>query len=187
MELGDLRRAVRRGRDVSAGGARFGPRAIRMESLYVKRYSLTHEVDVCDVMSIADAGMRRSRRIRARRTRSSSSILRRGWADRTRRCLRSAATTRSRTRTSRPRGRNRANRRRGWGLCTLMHLIPWMPWGEKWGHASVFQRAMEDGLIDPKRMVSIGIRGPLNTRDDVDGAKKLGITVVTAEDSAPRA
>ena len=37
-------------------GARFGPRAIRLESQYVKRYSIEQDVDVCDAMSIADAG-----------------------------------------------------------------------------------------------------------------------------------
>src|SRR5690554_7013881 len=39
-------------------------------------------------------------------------------------------------------------------------------WGEKWTHASPFIRAIEEKLIDPKRMLSIGIRGPLNTLQD---------------------
>src|SRR5882672_1527144 len=37
-------------------GARFGPRAVRHESQYVKRYSIEHDVDVCEALSIADAG-----------------------------------------------------------------------------------------------------------------------------------
>ncbi len=54
-------------------------------------------------------------------------------------------------------------------------------WGEKWGHASPFIRAIEDGLIDPARMISIGIKGPLNTRDDLQYARDKGITVVSPE------
>jgi len=37
-------------------GARFGPRAIREESQYLKRYSLAHNVDVCERLSLCDAG-----------------------------------------------------------------------------------------------------------------------------------
>jgi arginase family enzyme len=55
-------------------------------------------------------------------------------------------------------------------------------WGEKWGHASPFIRAIEDGLIDPKAMISIGIKGPLNTADDLKFAKDAGVTLITYED-----
>ena len=41
-------------------GARFGPRAIREQSQYLKHYSLEHEVDVPGVLSLADAGERRA-------------------------------------------------------------------------------------------------------------------------------
>src|SRR3954469_10675909 len=37
-------------------GARFGPRAVRDASQYVKRYHLEHAVDVCGRLSLADAG-----------------------------------------------------------------------------------------------------------------------------------
>ena len=54
-------------------------------------------------------------------------------------------------------------------------------WGEKWGHASPFIRAIEEGLIDPHRMLSVGIKGPLNTGDDLTYAREHGITVLTYE------
>ncbi|MCA9298150.1 MAG: arginase family protein, partial [Phycisphaerales bacterium] len=38
------------------GGTRFGPRAIRDASQYVKRYSIEHDLDLCDTLSLADAG-----------------------------------------------------------------------------------------------------------------------------------
>src|SRR5690606_10567926 len=56
-------------------------------------------------------------------------------------------------------------------------------WGEKWGHASVFIRAAEEGLIDPARMLSIGIKGPLNTKADLDFAHQRGVTLMTYEQS----
>jgi agmatinase len=37
-------------------GARFGPRAIRDASQYVKRYSIEHGIDLCDTLSLADGG-----------------------------------------------------------------------------------------------------------------------------------
>jgi guanidinopropionase len=40
---------------------------------------------------------------------------------------------------------------------------------------------VEEGLIDPKRMLSIGIKGPLNTRHDLDYARDHGVTVITYE------
>ena len=41
---------------------------------------------------------------------------------------------------------------------------------------------IEEGLIDPSRMLSVGIRGPLNTAADLDDARGLGIEVVTCQD-----
>jgi len=37
-------------------GARFGPRAVREESQYVKPYHVEFDVNVCEALSIADAG-----------------------------------------------------------------------------------------------------------------------------------
>jgi arginase family enzyme len=52
-------------------------------------------------------------------------------------------------------------------------------WGERWSHASPFIRAVERGLIDPRRMISIGIKGPLNTGSDLAFAREHGVTIVT--------
>ncbi|MCA9298795.1 MAG: arginase family protein, partial [Phycisphaerales bacterium] len=51
--------------------------------------------------------------------------------------------------------------------------------GEKWSHASPFIRAIEDGYLDPSRMISIGIKGPLNSKHDLDYARSHGVEVVT--------
>ena len=36
--------------------------------------------------------------------------------------------------------------------------------GEKYTHGTPFRRAVEEGLIDPKRMIQIGIRGSMYSR-----------------------
>ncbi len=38
--------------------------------------------------------------------------------------------------------------------------------GEKYTHGTPFRRAIEEGLIDPKRMIQIGIRGSMYDRDE---------------------
>src|SRR5690606_15259748 len=52
-------------------------------------------------------------------------------------------------------------------------------WGEKYSHASPFIRAIEDGIIDPKRMLTVGIKGPLNSANDLKYAGDKGVTVLT--------
>jgi guanidinopropionase len=54
--------------------------------------------------------------------------------------------------------------------------------GEKYTHGTPFRRAVEEGLLDPKRVVQIGIRGSLYSRDDNDWARKQGMRVITIED-----
>ena len=51
-------------------------------------------------------------------------------------------------------------------------------YGEKYMHGTPFRRAVEEGLIDPKRSIQIGMRGPLYGPDDIDDARKLGFEVI---------
>jgi arginase family enzyme len=55
-------------------------------------------------------------------------------------------------------------------------------WGEKYGHASPFRRAIEDGVVNPRKMISVGIKGPLNTGNDLDFAREHGVTVLSYAD-----
>ena len=54
--------------------------------------------------------------------------------------------------------------------------------GSKFTHGTPFRRAVEEGLIDPKRMIQIGIRGTAYDRNDHDFAKSVGITIVGIDD-----
>src|ERR1700676_3976322 len=54
--------------------------------------------------------------------------------------------------------------------------------GEKYTHGTPFRRAIEEGLIDPKRMIQIGVRGSMYEADEKDWAEKIGIRIVHIEE-----
>jgi guanidinobutyrase len=54
--------------------------------------------------------------------------------------------------------------------------------GERVTHGTPFRRAVEEGLLDPKRTVQIGIRGSLYAADDLDWALAQGMRVITIEE-----
>jgi guanidinobutyrase len=53
--------------------------------------------------------------------------------------------------------------------------------GEKIAHGTPFRRAVEEGLVDARRVVQIGLRGTGYTADDFDWPRQQGFRVVTAE------
>jgi guanidinopropionase len=50
-------------------------------------------------------------------------------------------------------------------------------------HGTPFRRAIEEGLLDPKRTVQIGIRGALYTPDDKEWGLAQGIRVIEIEEA----
>lgn len=54
--------------------------------------------------------------------------------------------------------------------------------GEKLTHGTPFRRAVEDGLLEPKRTVQIGIRGTQNTEDAWDFSRDAGMRVIFIEE-----
>ena len=50
--------------------------------------------------------------------------------------------------------------------------------GARFTHGTPFRRAIEEGLVDPKRMVQIGIRGTAYDTEDLDFAKAAGVTII---------
>ena len=62
------------------------------------------------------------------------------------------------------------------------HVDTWPEsFGLVWGHGSPFYHAIEEGLVDPRRMIQVGIRSPLH-REIFDWTIGKGVTIVTAED-----
>lgn len=54
--------------------------------------------------------------------------------------------------------------------------------GEKYTHGTPFRRAVEEGLLDPKRVIQIGIRGTMYDAEDIDFAEANGIRIVRIEE-----
>jgi guanidinopropionase len=54
--------------------------------------------------------------------------------------------------------------------------------GAKFTHGTPFRRAVEEGLLDPKRTVQIGIRGSMYTNDDWAYSYETGMRVITIEE-----
>ncbi|XP_022107571.1 uncharacterized protein LOC110988417 isoform X3 [Acanthaster planci] len=54
--------------------------------------------------------------------------------------------------------------------------------GEKIAHGTPFHRAIEEELLDPRKMVQIGLRGPQHTYDDTEWQKNQGVWVVRMEE-----
>jgi guanidinopropionase len=50
--------------------------------------------------------------------------------------------------------------------------------GQKYTHGTPFRRAVEEELLDPKKMVQIGIRGTMYDTEDRDFAKAVGIRII---------
>lgn len=168
-------------------GARFGPRAIRAESQYLKPFHLEHRLMLTDLLSIADAG---DAPVVPFDIENNASLVadfasRLGEPGVTRLFavggdhsialanLRACHLTRGA-----PKG----------GLA-LIHFDSHLDtvdavWGERYSHASPFRRAIEEGIVNPRKMLSIGIKGPLNTPDDLDFAAKHGATIITREELA---
>jgi agmatinase len=55
-------------------------------------------------------------------------------------------------------------------------------WGMKYTHGTPFRRACEEGLIDTKHSIQVGIRGSQHSYEDIKGAKDLGFHMLTANE-----
>jgi agmatinase len=70
------------------------------------------------------------------------------------------------------------------------HVDTWPEsFGQRYGHGSPFYHAVEEGLVDPRRMVQIGIRSPMD-RAVHDWTIEKGVTILRAalvHEEGPRA
>ena len=54
--------------------------------------------------------------------------------------------------------------------------------GHKFTHGTPFRRAIEEGLVDPKRFVQVGIRGTAYNLDDIEWGMDQGVRIVRVEE-----
>lgn len=63
------------------------------------------------------------------------------------------------------------------------HVDTWADnFGQDYAHGSVFWHAIREGLVDPRRMVQVGIRSPVQ-RAVWDWTLGQGVTILTAQDA----
>lgn len=166
-------------------GTRFGPRALREASQYLKPYHVVHDLTLTELFSLADAGDAPVNTFDCETTARevSAFALGLGAAGHTKLFAlggdHSIALANLRATWAR-RGRPKK------GLA-LIHIDSHLDTvdqtlGERFSHASPFIRAIEEGLVDPRAMLTIGIKGPLNTKSDLEYAQEHGIRIVTCEE-----
>lgn len=55
-------------------------------------------------------------------------------------------------------------------------------WGQEYHHGAFARHVVEEGLVDPKKMLQLGLRGPLAGGDDLEFVKKHGVRATTIDD-----
>lgn len=163
-------------------GARFGPRAVRAASQYIKPYLIEQAVHLAEKLSLADAGDSPVSPYSCKQTLDDAVSFASKLGDPKHTKLFAIGGDHSIAFANLKATYERRGKPPG-GLAVI-HFDAHMDtvdevWGEKWGHASPFRRAIEAGIIDPKSMISIGIRGTLNDPADLDYAKQHGVTLIT--------
>lgn len=163
-------------------GARFGPRAVREESQYVKPYHLEHEFMLTAAMSICDAGDAPVSAYNPTENADTVTDFATALPDVGRAKLFMVGGDHSNTLANLRATYIREKEPTG-GLA-MIHFDSHLDtvdsiMGERYSHASPFIRAIEEGILDPKRMISVGIKGPLNSPADLEYARTEGIELVT--------
>ena len=54
--------------------------------------------------------------------------------------------------------------------------------GSLYTHGTPFRRAVEEGLLDPRRVIQIGIRGTMYDDEDVRFGRGAGVTIITVDE-----
>jgi agmatinase len=55
-------------------------------------------------------------------------------------------------------------------------------YGERYFHGTPFRRAVEEGLVDTRRSILAGMRGPLYAPGDLDDARDMGFEIVVGDE-----
>jgi len=58
--------------------------------------------------------------------------------------------------------------------------------GQMYTHGTPFRRAIEEGLLDPKRVVQIGLRGTMYDREDIEFGQSVGVRMIRIEEFMAR-
>ncbi len=161
-------------------GARFGPRQIRAESCLIRPYNMATRAAPFDSLQVADIG---DIAINTFNLQKSITIIEQAYdailADNCKPLTLGGDHT-----ISLPILRALSKKH---GPLGIVHVdahadINDDMFGERIAHGTPFRRAIEEKLIDPKRMVQIGLRASGYASDDFDWSRAQGVRVVQAEE-----
>lgn len=161
-------------------GTRFGPRQIRNESVMVRPYCMATGAAPFDSFQVADIG---DVALNSYNLLKSIDIIESFFDDVLAQTAKPATVGGDHTITL-PilRAINKVH-----GPVAMVHVdahadINDRMFGEKIAHGTIFRRAIEEGLIEPRRMVQIGLRTTGYSAEDFDWSRDQGVRVVTAEE-----
>ena len=161
-------------------GTRFGPRQIRSESVMVRPYCMATGAAPFDSFQVADVG---DVALNSYNLLKSIAIIEAFFDDILAHGAKPATVGGDHTITL-PilRAINKVH-----GPVAMVHVdahadINDLMFGEKIAHGTIFRRAIEENLIDPDRMVQIGLRTTGYSAEDFDWSRDQGVRVVTAEE-----
>ncbi|WP_443635803.1 agmatinase [Candidatus Njordibacter sp. Uisw_058] len=161
-------------------GARFGPRQIRSESCLIRPYNMATRAAPFDSLQVADIG---DVAINTFNIDKSMAIIESAYDDILAQNCKPLTMGGDHT-IALPILRSIA---RKYGPVGIVHVdahadINDTMFGERIAHGTPFRRAIEEKLVDPKRMVQIGLRATGYAADDFDWPREQGVRVVPAED-----
>src|SRR2546428_3339456 len=165
-------------------GGRFGPAAIREASRLLRPYHVEHEIEIFDHLSVVDAG---DQSVIPGNIQASYQVMLEGLRPILDAGVVPLAIGGDHAITL---GELRAVAKRHGpvGLIDFdSHTDTWDNyWGERYTHGTWCKRAIEEGLIDTKRAVQLGIRGSLYGSEDRGGARALGLHLIPTEELLDR-
>jgi len=161
-------------------GARFGPRQIRSESCLIRPYNMATRAAPFDSLQVADIG---DIAINTFNIDKSMAIIESAYDDILAQHCKPLTMGGDHT-IALPILRSIAKK---YGPVGIVHVdahadINDTMFGERIAHGTPFRRAIEEKLVDPKRMVQIGLRATGYAADDFDWPREQGVRVVPAED-----
>ncbi len=161
-------------------GARYGPAAIREMSLMMRRWHPVLEIDIFNTLSVVDGG-------------DVNTVP--GNAERTTALIAEQLMPVIQAETvpvvlggdhSIVLGELRAHARRHGPLGLVLldaHADTWDSyWGERYVHGTPFRRALDEGLIEPRRSLLAGMRGSLYAAADYEQPREWGFEIVSCEE-----
>ena len=162
------------------GGARFGPRQIRAESCLIRPYNMATRAAPFDSLQVADIG---DIAINTFNLQKSVAIIEAAYDEILGHDCKPLTLGGDHT-ISLPILRALHNKH---GPVGIVHVdahadINDHMFGERIAHGTPFRRAIEEGLIEPTRMVQIGLRASGYEAEDFDWPRDQGVRVVQAEE-----